>query len=72
MNNNKSLFNCGCMLAVMIFNILVGSWSVDYLLNFFLAKDIPFIGDALIGLIVAEISVPVAVVIWLLQMFGVL
>ncbi len=63
---------CGCLILVLLFNLAVGGWSVDYLLRFFLDKDIPLIGDVLIGLFVAEASIPVAIVIALLQYFGVL
>jgi hypothetical protein len=63
---------CGCYLVVFIFNLLVGGWSVNYLLEFFLGKTIPFIGATLIGMFAAEVSVPVAVVIAVLKFFGVL
>jgi len=66
------LFQCGCAVALLVFNVFVGSWSVNYLLEFFLSKSIPFIGSALIGLFVGEISVPVAVVIAVLKYFHVL
>lgn len=63
---------CGCFvwLAVLAFNLTLGGMSVNYLLEFFLNKNIPAWGDVLIGLFVAEISVPVAVVVWLLRFFG--
>lgn len=63
---------CGCVALVILLNISVGGWSVDYLLKFFLDKNIPFIGDALIGLFIAEFSVPIAIVVALLRYFGVL
>lgn len=62
--------SCGC--AIVIFNLFIGGWSVNYLLGFFLDKSIPFIGAALIGLFAGEVSVPVAIVIWLLVAFGIL
>jgi len=67
-----TLFNCGCIILVIVFNLLIGGWSVNYLLDFFLAKTIPFIGAAVIGLFVGEISVPVAVVVWILAYCGVM
>jgi NADH:ubiquinone oxidoreductase subunit K len=39
---------------------------------FFLDKTIPWIGAVLIGLVAGEISVPVAVVVWLFRAFNVL
>lgn len=64
-----TLVNCGCLL---IFNLLIGGWSVNYLLDAFLGKTIPFIGAALIGLVAGEVSVPVAIVVWLLRLFNVM
>ena len=73
MNDREyGLAQLGCCLGVLIINLTIGSWSVGYLLDFFLNKNIPWIGDALIGLIAGEITVPVAVVVWLLHAFNVL
>ncbi len=62
---------CGCWLLIVIFNVVLGGWSVDVLLALF-DKDIPFWGDALIGLIVGEVTIPVALVYTILHYFGVL
>lgn len=72
MEKDNSLVSCGCGILLIAFNISIGSWSVNYLLGFFLDKTIPWIGAALIGLIAGEISVPVALVVWLLRAFGVM
>ncbi len=73
MNDKEyGLAQLGCCLGVLIINLTIGSWSVGYLLDFFLNKNIPWIGDALLGLVVGEITVPVAVVVWLLRAFNVL
>lgn len=71
-SSENSLATCGCGILLIAFNIFVGSWSVNYLLGFFLNKTIPFLGAALIGLVAGEISVPVAVVIAILRHFGVM
>lgn len=63
--------NCGCVLLLLAFNVFIGGWSVNYLLEFFLEKTIPFLGAAAIGLFVGELSVPVAIVVALLKHFGV-
>lgn len=68
---NESGVSCGCMLLVLIFNVLIGGWSIDYLLWVFLEKNIPFWADGLIGLILGELSVPLAVVVAILRYFGV-
>lgn len=65
-------FQCGCMIAVIVFNLLVGGWSVSYLIEAFLGKTIPFWGAVLIGLFAAEVSFPVACVVWLLKFFHVM
>lgn len=69
-NSSESGIGCGCAILVLIFNLTIGAWSVNYITNYF-GKDIPLIGDILIGLFVAEISVPVAVVLAILKFFGV-
>lgn len=71
-NDGNSLASCGCGLLIVVFNLFVGGWSVNYLLQFFLAKTIPFFGAMLIGLFVGELSVPTAIVVALLKIFGVL
>lgn len=65
----ESSVACGCWLLILLFNLALGGWSVDVILGLF-EKDIPWYGDLLIGLIVAELSVPVALVIVILQFFG--
>jgi hypothetical protein len=66
-----ALGGCGCWIAVLVFNVALGGWSVNYLLDFFLQKNIPFIFDTIIGFFVAEISVPVAIVVAILHYCGV-
>lgn len=64
--------NCGCIILVLLINLLGGGWSVDYLLAFFNLTNMPFLADMLIGLFAAELSIPVAIVIATLRTFGVL
>jgi hypothetical protein len=70
--HNFNVVSCGCFLAIAVFNLFVGGWSVNYLLLYFAAKTIPLWGAVFIGLFVGEISIPTAVVIALLRLFGVL
>jgi len=63
---NDTKFGCGCASAVLAFNLLLGGWSVDLISNYF-GKDVPFWLDSVVGLFVAELSVPVAL---LLKVFG--
>jgi hypothetical protein len=69
--DKKNEIGCGCWIGLAIFNLLLGGWSVSYLLMAFLAKVIPFWGACLIGLFTGEFTVPVACVVWLLKHFGV-
>ena len=73
-NNTGSLlgYQCGCIILVMIFNSLIGGWSVSYLVITLLDKTISFWGACLIGLFTAQFSVPAAIAIWLLRVFEVM
>lgn len=70
--SRKSEATLGCLpvILVLLFNLSIGGWSVSYILNWF-GKDIPMLADVVIGLFVAEISVPIAVVGWILKLCGV-
>jgi len=70
--SSVSLPACGCWIVVLLFNILAGAWSVTYLLEFFTDKTIAWGWSALLGLIIAEISVPIAIVVKILELAGVL
>ena len=63
---------CGCGLLVLMTNVVLGAWSVNYLLGFFLEKTIPFLGAAAIGLVAGQFTFPVAVGVAILRWFGVL
>lgn len=65
-------FPCGCAGVILLLNVLFGGWSVNYLLAEFAGKTIPFLGAVLIGLFTGEVTIPVAIVVWLLKSFGVL
>ena len=68
----KSVANCGCLLVVLVTNLLVGGWSVNLLLNVFLQKTLPIFWAGVIGLFVGEFSIPVAVVVAILRHFGII
>lgn len=71
-SNEESIAKLGCCLIVLLFNSLVGAWSVNYLLSFFLGKTIPFLGALVIGMVAGEISIPVAIVVAVLKFFHIL
>jgi hypothetical protein len=71
-NTDGTIINCGCGLILFVTNVLLGAWSVNYLLGFFLERTIPFLGAALIGLVAGQFTLPVAIVVALLRWFGVM
>lgn len=70
MKKHTNSMGCLPIIIILVINITIGAWSVGEILSWF-GKDIPFIGDALIGLFVGEVSIPVAIVGWLLKLFGI-
>lgn len=59
---------CGCVFIMLFFNFCIGGWSVNYLLGL-LDKTIPFFWAAIIGLFVAEFSIPAAIIAAILKYF---
>lgn len=62
----------GCALIILIINLTVGGWSVIYLVENLLHKAISWPWAILIGLFAGELTVPLAILVWLLKMAGVL
>jgi len=62
---------CGCMAVVALINLSLGAISVNYLLQTFTEKVLPFFWAMVIGLFVGELSMPAAVIVWILKKFGV-
>ncbi len=71
-SDKRANVQCGCMLLILVFNVFVGTWSVNYLLMEFLGKTIPIIGAFLIALVAGEFTAPVAIVIAVLKYFHVM
>jgi len=59
-----------CLIFMLLFNITIGAMSINYITNYF-GKDAPWWGDAIIGLFLAELSVPAAIILWFLKLIGV-
>lgn len=70
--NKMSIGGIAIGFQLIIFGLYFAfiGWSVDYILNWF-GKDIPFIGDFVIGIFAGSVTIPVAVVGWILQLFGI-
>ena len=71
-DNGTGVVGCGCWLIVLLINVSVGGWSVQYLIDVVFNEVIPFWGAAVIGLFVGELSIPAAIIVWLLKFFGVM
>lgn len=69
--SNNGLASCGCWIVVTLFNLVVGGWSVNYLLNVFATKMLPFGWATIVGMFVGEFSVPAAVIVVILRHFGI-
>lgn len=63
---------CGCLILVGVLNATIGWWSVTYLVETLLHKAIAWPWALLIGLIAGEVTIPAAIVVWLLKVAGVL
>lgn len=61
----------GCLTVVFVFNLLFGGFLFDYCLYSILGKNIHWVGDVLCGLFLAEACFPVAIVCFILRLFGV-
>lgn len=61
---------CGCGIFVLLLNLIVGAWSIIEILSWF-GKSIPLLGSIVIGLFVGEVSIPIAIVGWILKACGI-
>lgn len=64
--------NAGCFTAIgmLLINISIGAWSVSEILSWF-GKSIPLIASVIIGLFAGEISIPIAIIGWILKICGI-
>lgn len=61
---------CGCMLAVLLFNILLGKWSIDYIGMTGFGVTVPVLPAIVGGLFLGEFTIPAAILVWLLAASG--
>ncbi len=69
-NINDNGCGCGCFLLFLLFYVVVSSLSVNYLIEFFGLHSISTVGTCVIGFIAGEVTIPVAICIFLLKAFG--
>lgn len=70
--SNVSVFKAMIGLQLVFFAgyAAIGAWSVDCILSWF-NKDIPLIGDLVIGVIAGAITIPVSIIGFILKLFGI-
>ena len=71
MSNSADGTACVFYLIYLVIYALAGTIAVQYLLKTFLNKDIDFIGDLVIGILTGSFAIPIAIVIYILECFGV-
>lgn len=64
--------NAGCFtgIVILLINLSIGAWSVSEILSWF-GKSIPLIASVIIGLFAGEISIPIAIIGWILKICGI-
>lgn len=71
MSDDDNIDAYGHLIGLAI-GVWLGAWAFQYLLQTFAHKDIPWYLDALVGLFAGAITIPVAVVVWVLKLAGAL
>lgn len=65
--------NMGCLMAIglLLLQVTVGTWSVIEILSWF-GKSIPTLANVVIGFFLGELTIPIALIGWLVQIvFGI-
>ena len=57
--------------VIILVNATLGAWSIIEILSWF-GKTIPLVASVVIGLIAGKISIPIAIIGWILRICGVL
>ncbi|WP_297995472.1 hypothetical protein [uncultured Clostridium sp.] len=58
------------IIVVLLINVSIGAWSISEILSWF-GKSIPIMASIIIGLFAGEISIPIAIVGWVLKICGI-
>lgn len=62
---------CSCLLVLLIVNLLLGGFCLNYTLNFCIGKKIPFVAAAPLGVILGEFTIPAACICAVCDLAGV-
>lgn len=68
--DSEGLAGCGCHLLVVLFNLTLGGYSFQYVLKAFIGKDVAWYWDFIGGLFLGEVTVPLAVIAWVVNHIG--
>lgn len=63
--------NCGCIILILVINLTIGSFCFNYCLGALWGTQLHWGLAALGGLILGELAIPAAVIIWLITLSGV-
>lgn len=63
-------FSCGTIIAIIVLNLSIGAWCVQYLVQTWLHKPIEFLWAMLLGLFLGEFAIPAAIITWILKQAG--
>lgn len=63
--------SCGCIVVILITNLLLGGFAVDYCTNTIAGLNAPFWADCIAGLFLGQFAVPLMIICWFLQVCGV-
>ncbi len=62
---------CGCMSLFLVLNLAIGGIAFNYCLWAISGHNIHWVGDVICGLILGELAIPLAIVFWILSLFGI-
>jgi hypothetical protein len=63
--------SCGCWLLIVLINISIGALTLNYCIETITGKHAPWIVNVIGGLFLGEITIPTAIVYWILTSCGV-
>lgn len=64
-----AISSCGCWIFLLIFNATIGGWAFDYCLMALGGVNLPWYVDGLCGLILAQIIVPLWLILFIMSYF---
>lgn len=62
---------CGCVAMYFVATAVLGRISVNYLLESLIGKTVPFLPAAIVGFFLGGVTIPGALVCWILRLCGI-